>query len=67
MSRSQKRWQRGQGQNSAFGNKITHELSAAGKILVYGKYFMFVQLPHLNIPSMVIIGSGILQKDSGKE
>ena len=29
------RWQRGHGRNSTFGNRITHELSAAGKILVY--------------------------------
>lgn len=27
------RWQRGQGKTSAFGNRIAHEFSAAGKIL----------------------------------
>lgn len=35
MSSSHKRWQRGQGKNSAVGNSKTHELSAVGKILVY--------------------------------
>lgn len=29
------RWQRGQGKNFAFGNRLTHELYAAGKILTY--------------------------------